>query len=275
MNIHSRNNSEARSPARVGLTLIELVVVIAILAALAALIVPRLNGVTKQADAATKMDFVAETNKAVTTFETRNRRHAATWDNLVPVSGTALFSKLNPGLVSKLKVITLDAVQAKSLTDAGITGAMTVSESATTLPSDAAVTDYTAVANGASFPAIVKDTTWAGHGSTFLDRAFNVLPTFSMGGNGMTVTPPTGEFIVLGIGQSSSLRGSVMTDAAIVPAADPTRYYARMLCVYKIPAAGASGGFPAQYIGSFMPDGTSAKDNSDTYLTSVTAGVNN
>lgn len=275
MRTYSQNFSRYHGPVRAGLTLIELVVVVAILAVLAALIVPRLNGVTKQADAATKMDFVVETNKAVTTYETRNRRHAPTWDNLVPRSGTALFSKLNPGLVPKLKVIALDAVQAKSLVDTGIMGAMTVSESATALPSDAAVSDYTAVAAGANFPAIVKDTSWAGHGSTFLDRAFNVLPTFSSGGSGMTTTPPTDEFIVLGIGQSSSLRGSVITDAAIVQAADPARYYARMLCVYNIPAAGASVGFPAQYVGSFMPDGTSAKDNADAYTTSVTAGVNN
>lgn len=177
--------------------------------------------------------------------------------------------------MTRVKVITLDTIQAKSLTEAGINGAMTVSESTTTRPSDAAVKDYMGVAGGANFPAIVKDSTWAGHGSTFLDRAFNVLPTFSLGSNGMTATPPAGEFIVLGIGQSSSLRGSVMTDAAIVPAADPTRYYARMLCVYKIPASGAASGFPAQYIGSFMPDGTSAKDNSDAFLITVTAGVNN
>lgn len=93
---YSSNVRKIRGFTRAGLTLIELVVVIAILAALAALIVPRLNGVTKQADAATKMDLVAETNKAVATYETRNRRQPATWDNLVPVSGTALFTKLNP-----------------------------------------------------------------------------------------------------------------------------------------------------------------------------------
>jgi prepilin-type N-terminal cleavage/methylation domain-containing protein len=251
-----------------GLTLIELIVVIAVLAVLAALIVPRLSGVTNQADSAAKMDLVTEINKAVTTYEARNRTHARTWDNLVPQSGTALFTKLNPSLVPRLTVLTLDAVQAKSLTDAGITGAMTVSETAATLPSDAAVSDHTMVATGAKFPAIVKQT-WAGHGSTFLDKAFNVLPTFPGG------VPPTTEFVVLGVGQSSTLRGSVMTDAPIVHAANPMKYYARMLCVFRVPATGATVGFPAQYVGSFMPDGTCAKDNADAYLTSVASGVNN
>lgn len=248
---------------RRGLTLMELVVVLLVLVLLAALIIPRVTGISEQAKSATNTDLVSEVNRAVSTYEARFGASPRTWDNIVPVGGTAVYTKLHPNLTPLLTVLELDANQAQSLTDAGIQGFMTVNESATGAPSDAASNDYAPVATGLSLPALVKQS-FTGHGSTFLDRAFNVLPVFGAGG---TSTPNPNEYVVLGIGLSSTLRGTSIMDAATVSSADPTQYYARMLCVYRIPPTGSATSFPAQYVGSFLPDGTCQKDNIDKYNT--------
>lgn len=41
-----------------------------------------------------------------------------------------------------------------------------------------------------------------------------------------------------------------------------------MLVVYKIPIAGATDIFPAEYVGSFLPDGTSLRSNVDSFNSS-------
>jgi prepilin-type N-terminal cleavage/methylation domain-containing protein len=194
---------------RSGLTLLELVVVLVILAALAALVIPRLSGVADQTNSAVNMSVVADLNRAVATYETRFDKAPGTWDGLVPQSGTALYSKLHPDLASKLTGLTLDAVQAKSLTDAGVTGMMVVDPAYDGAPSDAAISSFAPVATGAKVPTIIKET-WAGHGSTFLDRAFNVLPSFGR----RTSRRNPNEYVVLGVGLSNSMRGSTLTRSA-------------------------------------------------------------
>lgn len=253
---------------RKGLTLIELLVVLGILVLMAALIVPRLSGVNDRAGSAVNADLVNEVNKAVITYEAQNGTQPPGWENLVPSGDTALFTKLHPDLSSKLKVLTLDAGQAKSLSDAGVLRAMALNNTSPGLPSDGSVSDMVMFAEDTTVAAIDKTAeTWSGHGSTLLDRAFNVLPTFS--GMPATATPPLDEFVVLGVGQSASIRGTSMMDAPIVQSANPMQNYARVLVVYRVPPTGTdpSDAFKAKYVGAFLPDGTSAKENIDDYTT--------
>lgn len=239
---------------RSGLTLLELVVVLMILAALAALVIPRLSGISDVTNSAVNSSTAADMNRIVATYESRFGKSPATWDGIV--SGGTLYSKLHPDLSSKLSVLTLTAIQAESLTSAGVQGLMVVDPAYTGSPSDSARTAYSPIATGLQIAKITKEP-WAGHGSTFLDRAFNVLPSF--GPTGPVENP--NEYVVLGVGLSSSLRGSQLHDAPIVPAADPTQYYARVLCVYKVPPTSSTTGFKAQFVGAFLPDGTCINDN--------------
>lgn len=246
--------------AKRAFTLIELLIVISVLAILAGLVLSRFTGVTEEANAATNMNIISGMNSAVATFETRYQASPATWDGLVPnaaAGATDLFSYLHDDLEAHLTVIQLDAGQAASLRDAGINGMMVVTEAPTEAPSMAATNQYAPMAVGTSVPVLVKPT-YNGHGSTFIDRAFNVNP-YNPG--------IANEFIVLGVGYSSKLRGSVLHDVPIVQSAEPSKHYARVLCVYMIPPAGTppEQAFRAQFVGSFLPDGTCMADNSMNY----------
>ena len=75
------------------------------------------------------------------------------------------------------------------------------------------------------------------------------------------------EFVVLGLGAYSNLRGSAIAEVPLVQSADPTHYYARVLCIYMIPSstAAAQDKFPATFLGCILPDGTSRTANIEQY----------
>lgn len=257
---------------RVGLTLIELVVVLVILAVLAALVIPRVSGVTTQANTSTNAAIVAEVNQAVAMFEARyendpNKRMSG-WDSLLN-SNDAFFSKLHPNLLTNpqntdvtkpnLQIITLDDVQVQSLRALKITGLHDADESRSGPPSDNS-TVFRSIATGKKVVALVKTPIAGGHGSTFIDNAFSIDQFKNNWVN---------EFVVVGLGGPTALKGSTLTEVPIVQSADPTKYYARALCVFMIPPAGATTGFRAQYVGCFLPDGTSLRTNIDSYNSST------
>jgi Tfp pilus assembly protein FimT len=268
---------------RVGLTLLELVVVVVILAILASLVIPRLGGLTSQASTATAADLIADVSRAVSLFETRNSGKAPNgWDGILNGPTGSLYSKLHPNLTNttnvalpKLSTLSLSAIQAQSLADAGITFLHYNSESTATytgLPSDSGVS-WAQLATGTNVAQLLVQGTadgWTTHGSTFADRAFNLNP-FNYGPQ----SPLNGQrsFVVFGVGQPCSIRGNTLQEAPIVQAADPARYYARMLCVYMIPGPNSTTSFPAQFVGVFSPDGTSVNDNVNkfTAATAVTS----
>lgn len=254
---------------RLGLTLIELVVVLVILAALAGLIVPRLSGVTSQASSSTNATLVDDVNRSVGLFETRYGKQPSGWDSLLN-SSDGYFSKLHPSMTQttdvtkpNLQIVALDAAQAQSLKDAGISGFHDADETRVALPSDNS-TVFRAMADGKKVVMLVKTpiATGAGHGSTFIDRALN-LNQYRKDPKGVPVF--NHEYVVVGLGGPTSIRGAAMTEIPVVQSADPTQYYSRVICVYRIPAAGATTTFPAKYVGCFLPDGTSLRQNIDNF----------
>lgn len=258
---------------RAALTLIELVVVLVVLSVLAALIVPRLSGVQSQANSAAGASVIADVNRAASLFE--NRYGSAPTGNdglLLSNSSSAFYDKLHPNLQTTISAtsnpllpilypVTLNATQAASLKAAGITSAHynddSTGKNATGMPSDSGV-NWGSVAEGKNVAGLYiplntgTTVAWTSHGSTFPDRAFNLNP-FNAG--------KTDTFVVFGVGQPGSLRGATLIESPIVQSADPTKYYARVLLVYRIPGTGTTTSFPAQYVGAFGPDGTSINDN--------------
>lgn len=256
-----------RRAQRHGLTLIELVVVLVILAALAGLVIPRLSGVTSQASSSTNATLVDDINRSVGLFETRYGKQPSGWDSLLTASD-AYYSKLHPSMTQttdvtkpNLQITTLDAGQAQSLKDAGISGFHDADEARVGLPSDNS-TVFRLIADGKKVVTLVKTPIASGHGSTFIDKALN-LNQFRKTPQGVPVFDY--EYVVVGLGGPTSIRGATMTEIPVVQSADPTKYYSRMICVYRIPAAGASVTFPARYVGSFLPDGTSLRQNVDNF----------
>lgn len=258
-------NAAARR-RRVGLTLIELVVVLVILAALAALVVPRLSGVAAQSQSATNAAIVEEVNRAVGMFEARYGTDATKrlngWDSLLN-SSDALFTKLHPNVTQSsdvtkptLQIATLTTLQAQSLKDAKVTGLHDADESRVALPSDNS-TVYRNIGDGTKVVTLVKNPVPNGHGSSFIDKAFSINQFKSNWNN---------EFVVVGLGGPTALKGATLSEIPLVQSADPTKYYARVMCVFMVPGTGTSAtAFPAQYVGSFLPDGTSLRSNIDSY----------
>lgn len=270
----------ARSTRR-ALTLIELVVVIAILAILAAIVLPKFDNMTGQANAAVDASIVSDINRAVGTYETLNKgKFPSGNDGLLsaPLSST-FYSKFHPNIQIQgvtttldpmlpiLYPVTLTAAQAKVLRDAGITSAHFNTESVgassnpTGMPSDSGTAWGTvntgSVVAGLFIPLNTgTDPAWTAHGSTFPDRAFNLNP-FNFG--------KTDTFVVFGVGQPSQLRGKALQESPLVQAVDPTKYYARMFIVFRIPDQTIYPGTPLKYVGAFAPDGTSLNDNVRAY----------
>ncbi len=256
---------------RAGLTLLELVVVLVILAALAALIVPRLSGVASQANTATNASVVEDVNRSVGLFEARYNKQPSGWDSLLTASD-AYFSKLHPNLTQttdvtkpKLQIVSLDAGQAQSLQLAGITGFHDADEARVAPASDNS-TVFRYLSSGKKVVMLVKDSITSGHGSTFIDKAFSINQ-YRKDGRGKQVLTDY-EYVVVGLGGPTSIKGMTMQEIPLVQSANPVQYYARVLVVYKIPIAGATDIFPAEYVGSFLPDGTSLRSNVDSFNSS-------
>ncbi|QGJ68404.1 Hypothetical protein PBC10988_0630 [Planctomycetales bacterium 10988] len=239
---------------RVGFTLIELLIVILIIAALAAMIVPRLSGISTQTSSAVNASIVADVNNAVGLYEVRYGKHALGWDSLLN-SDDELFTKLHPNLVPHLKLLTLDANQSASLQEAGIVGFHDADEARVSAPSDNS-TVFRFLAPGTQVVAFEKVEITEGHGSTLIDNAFNI---------NQYQTAWDHEFVVVGLGGPTGLKGTTIREIPIVESADPQEYYARALCVFMIPPTGSTTPFRAQYIGCFLPDGTSSRQNLDDF----------
>ncbi|HWA98388.1 MAG TPA: hypothetical protein VG713_07845 [Pirellulales bacterium] len=262
---------------KTGLTLIELVVVLVVLIALAGLVLPRVGNMFSQANSATDASIIADMNKAISTFETRYGQAPNGWDGILTGPNGSFYPNLHPNLQTSqgtataggpiLTTTALTDTQLASLNKAGITFLHYNNDSnnATGRPSDSG-TAWAMLASGTSVASLFVPTTstspaWTAHGSTFPDRAFNINP-FNAGA--------TDTFVVFGVGQPCSLRGASIQDSPIVQGATPTKYYARMLAVYHIPGptASMSDPFAAQFVGTFCPDGTCINDNLAKYNSS-------
>ena len=107
-----------RSRAPRGLTLVELVFVVAILAILAGALVPRLGTVRNLAADASNADQTAAALNQAVLYNVEQNVYPAGEDTLIAANGTnagALYGNLDAGLSALLTPKTLDAAEAKSI----------------------------------------------------------------------------------------------------------------------------------------------------------------
>lgn len=252
MTQQSHNSSLILPQRSRGLTLLELVVVLAILVVLAGLIVPIISGLGYQTNAATNATVADDVSRAVRTHYGRFDTQPTGWDSLINTGG-ASFGKLQPLLPPLLAApLELTAVQAQSLTDAGIYGVYDADES---LSANVAHATARSIAAGGKVQVLSKT-----NAATVLREAFGL-------NTGHPDLAANNEFVVLGLGAYSNLRGSAVAEVPLVQSADPTHYYARVLCVYMIPSssADASAKFTATFLGCLLPDGSSRVANIEQY----------
>jgi type II secretory pathway pseudopilin PulG len=255
---------------RRALTLVELVVVIAILVALSGLIIPLVQGLSFQTNAATNATVVDDVNRAIGTYATRFDAQPDSWDSLLNGSGS-IFSKVHKSLREAVpplvEPVALEDHQLESLAIAGIYNVRDATEGGTSSPD---------LSNDSLRTLAIRKPD-----GTFEFHASKTLLCLTMTGSGDARRPVLNagfrinqyhdgdsgnEFVVLGLGRSSSIQGSSTMQVPLIQNADPTNNYARVCCVYMVPSSSSTAAvFPARYVGCFLPDGTTARDNISRY----------
>jgi len=246
-----------RAGARRGLTLLELIVVLAILVALSGMVVPLIQGLGYQTNASTNAAVVGDVNGSVGTFHTRFDKYPNEWDSLLNASD-GIYSKLHPNLMnaspSILQTATLSDLQADSLNVMGVYQLRDHVEGS--LSPNTTGTGMRSIAAGSQVVTLNKTSLTSS--GTMSGELFSVRE--------LSETNAANDYVVVGLGTATTMRGSVMTDVPLIHGADPSNHYARVLCVFMVPGtdSGATA-FPAKYVGCFLPDGSSLRNNLDRY----------
>lgn len=123
-----------RTRVRRGLTLMELIVVLTILVALASVLIPMMPGMLNRAHTSTGATNVSELNKAVQTFEQLNFVYPDQLDALTDTAGAAPADYLSGLSANQLSIRTLTADDATTLTTAGIRNLAAMYATAATIP---------------------------------------------------------------------------------------------------------------------------------------------
>lgn len=260
-----------------GFTLIELLIVLVILVALVAIVIPQVSGVSEQSDTAINANTLQGINSSVGRYEAQYNKLPSAGDGILEAASegaphNTLYTKLHPNLADKLEAKALTQTQIDSLVEAGITGVHFQNSSWTGLPSDSGqfyqtLVDFgtgqnvtPATAGNWCFLKLDRTTTmgnFPGHNVQFPDKAFSI---------NIFKKNWASEFVVIGMGKEMATAGTTMAEVPVFQAARPDQYYARGLCVFRVPGA-TEPYFKARYVGSFAPDGTCIQDNVNRYNT--------
>lgn len=273
-----------------GFTLMELLVVIAIMALVAALAIPKMADVMSKSQAGTQSYSLAEASRAIENYNAMNGKYPEGWDLLMysagdgatAPSGLGKFtdagtegSLLNPTLLSMLTSVELTAGQRKVLSNSGISHvfANVAANDGTNLlymPSDTGrVRHHLGTGSGHDGSAntstvAVLDTTNAA-ALSFLSNNLTISPNKDASTDADTIA--ANDFIVFGIGPRSTLVQTIIQEAPIVEAAQPSKYYARPLAVFMVSktASDTDTVTKAKFLGMLGPDGRGKGDTRNAY----------
>jgi len=249
-----------RSPiglkVRGGLTLMELVVVLTVLIALASILIPMLPGMLSRAHSSSQATNNSELTKFVQTHEQLYLAYPDNLDALTDATGTAVADYLPGATVGQMTPLTLDASQAASLSAGGINNLAAMYATAAALPSgqDPTFNPYTgasiSVANGAN---VVQLTEAAVEPAVVVQNDPNSFGDV---------------YVVFGVGRANTMVGKTMSQAPLHFGEGgndtPGRVYSRLGLVFRIARGTGTVGTPAstplgraQFVGtvSFHGDG--------------------
>lgn len=253
--------------SRFGLTLIELVVVMAILGALAAMLLPKFDGLQSSANHVAAGSSMTDVAKLVQTYKTAKTVYPDGWDSLT--NGGSLWTAGNVGTQTKglhaqlvdssngkLTMGTaLTATQVSALNAAGITTLYTLTAASTNRAGDM-FTTTTPIAAGTTL-AVINST--SDSGKKIIDRIYRKNQLAGTGVSGAiapTTANPAGDataqLIVFGLGPQSALIPNSMMEAPTYSSANATYIYNRLLVVFELTSSkvtfktvlGADGDLP-------------------------------
>lgn len=234
------NNKFSR---RGGFTLIELVVVVAVLAILAGLVLPKLDVFKLKANKATAAANIAGVDRFVESFKCQKDNYPDGWDSLLDnAAPTTLYTKLDPQLTGsipgspiKLTVMTtgLTVNQARSLNRVGILN-MHHHDATAGFPGNSALTANTAIASGVRLATLNAPAD--GDAQAIINELYpNGLPS------GKTL-------VVFGLGPLSELCNNTSGNATLHGApfyanTDQLKYYNRFLALFEVDDNGGRAKF--------------------------------
>lgn len=229
---------------RRGLTLIELVVVLAILAAVTMIVVPRLETLQGNANHAVGAASASDTVRYLQMFRTSGKQRMPDgWDSLM--NGSDMWNAANPGTKTKglhgqipsgkLLATTLTTTDVMSLNSAGIYTIYNVDTSLTSArPSDMFTLSST-LADSTPVAQINPNT------SSGIKIINHIYRANLKDGAAATGTVPTGKkLIVFGLGAQNELVGKLMLEAPLYPNVDHSLIYGRNLVVFEVDGANGS-----------------------------------
>jgi|HubBroStandDraft_1064217.scaffolds.fasta_scaffold46305_2 prepilin-type N-terminal cleavage/methylation domain-containing protein len=242
---------------RKGLTLIELVLVVAVLAILAGFIVPRLGFIRNLAGDSGNATIIADAVNQSVLYNTAEGHYAAGEDTLLGSSGAALDSYLNPNLVLALTTTALGNNDSKSLlAQLGIssTNVVTFYNQADVLTTTPNLDDSLAVTlasdgvvgtpAGQTTFAVVSTT--ATQGEVIYRAAYESAALTIGGTNGTLGTPNDKTYLLaLGYGTNSAINGRTGLEPPVLFDKTPGEY-TRPIFLLKIFGTGSiATGVPA------------------------------
>jgi len=259
-----------------GLTLLELVVVMAILAALAGLIVPLLPNMIIKAHTSAGASNLGEITKALQMYAARKGDNLPdNFDNLVPTGSTTIATFV-PNNAGALTVGTLTEDELDALDNVGIANVVCLAE-------DTNIRLGASSWSPTNYPYAAVNSTTGRPASTALSTSTSVafvLPTAVSQRFGLS---PYGHYVAFGVGKYCTLVGEGMDGAPIwyspVEGYDPASMYARFGVIFQV-AEGTSTTnsegettttytalSKAKFVGTveFGPWGVMTKDNNLDY----------
>ncbi|MBL9091296.1 MAG: prepilin-type N-terminal cleavage/methylation domain-containing protein [Planctomycetaceae bacterium] len=225
-----------RSPAplpvrRRALTLIELVIVIAILTILGGLVVQTLPNLMKRTHLSKCADTISSLNKIWGEAYALNTRYPDQYDSLLSTAGTT-FTKLTPGLTQLLTPTTLTAAEVGALSSIGVRNVVDLNPAAVNVTYDSAPLG---VAKRAIDGAQVAQLTAPGTGiSNYWDANPLALRRH------LETTSGTVKYVAFGIGPNCNGigAGKLIQEAPVHFGADdtinPNNVYQRYLAIYSV-----------------------------------------
>ncbi len=247
-----QRNNDARPAGRDGgFTLVELVVVMAVLAVLSGLILPKLDVFKLKANKSADAANIHGVDRYITQYKVQKDLFPDGWDSLMDAASTAtLFTALAPELTGstpgspvRLTTTTItDQNELRSLQRVGIT---TVFDHNTGgFPPDSA--------NGAARVLQVGDTV-ATINQADPDGQNIIARMYASNGG---VVPAGRKVIVVGLGPRNQIVGDTLHEAPISAGVDVNSAYARYLVVFELRSSGSR----ARLIGTLGAEGNLLSD---------------
>jgi type II secretory pathway pseudopilin PulG len=259
-----------RRLVRAGLTLIELIVVMMILIALAGLLIPMLPSMLTRAHTSTCSTNMGETVRAITNYQALYSSYPNNWDALTDANGNLINYFANgaacpaqyldapttgvaPNGNGEISILTLTPTEIQALTGTGITQiqAMTADGTPGTAPAgfDPTFTYYPDVLAGAANPTgnaiqVSGITKMAGLDPTNPNGAARIVALN---------LPLTGRYVCLGVGPRVGMVGKTIQTPPVhfgdQPVLNPEYGYQRMVAIFKVSDSAATAFTQAQLVG--------------------------